>query len=95
MHQYASWGKNCEPKTGLVKVQTKPQHGKLSHYFVNAIVRMSRLNGPSDHCIGKTFKVFQVDYTSIPGFRGVDTFAIEVTFVNGVRDTDTYTVNVH
>ena len=93
MHQYGSWGRNCEPKGGVVKVLTKPQHGRLSSSQRTSIARTNRYNS-NDPCLGKPFKAFQVDYTSDANFRGTDTFKIERTLEDGRRDIDTYSVVV-
>jgi hypothetical protein len=95
---YHSWKpRDCSEKFGVVKVVTKPQHGKLTPSQVVDTVTISRLN-PSSPCIGTRQRGFRVDYTSDPGYRGVDSFVLEVTF--GRRRpltptvSDTYTVNV-
>lgn len=67
MFQYGSWGARCEPKRGVVKVLTKPQHGKLSAFQTTGIAKSNRYN-PNDPCLGKPFNAFQVDYTSHPNF---------------------------
>jgi hypothetical protein len=56
-------------------------------------MRNNRFN-PGDHCIGSELKGFRVDYTSQPGYRGVDSFFIEYTPAGRAAVIDSFTVNV-
>ncbi len=93
MHAYHSWGSGCVARTGVVKVLTKPQHGKLTTRIVDSKVPRHRTRGATA-CFGKPIKAFQVDYTSRRGFRGTDSFKLEATFGSGLREIDTYTITV-
>jgi hypothetical protein len=95
MHAYKSWDRNCASNSGVVRVITKPLHGKLSTRVVNAEIRSSRFSSRGrSRCQGTPIKAFQVEYRSVRGFRGVDTFTLEPTFGNGRQDTDIFTVTV-
>ena len=95
VHHYRSWGKNCEGNGGMVKLLTKPQHGKLTTRTVDSRIEINRFarDGKTE-CTGRPIKAFEVNYRSDPGFRGTDTFTIEMVTGRGSRDVDNYTVNV-
>jgi hypothetical protein len=93
MHLYKAWKRDCSPDDGVVKVVTKPQHGKLTPGRVDGRIRHNRFSA-NDPCIGKIIRGFQVEYRSVPGYRGMDRFVIEVTFGRRAPVTDTYTVTV-
>jgi hypothetical protein len=94
MATYRSWGKDCSSRYGMVKVIAKPAHGTLRPSDVAATIGTSRRNPErTAHCKGAPTTGFRVDYTSSPGFRGIDTFTIEFTFGRNV-DVDSYTVTV-
>jgi hypothetical protein len=93
MYVYMNWKRDCSPDLGIVKVLSKPQHGKLTPRRVDAPIGPSRFYGIT-HCHGKPTKGFQVHYTSVPGFRGIDRFAIEATYTNHAPEVDTFTVTV-
>lgn len=94
MYVYKSWKiADCTGYSGVVKALSKPQHGKLTPRSVSARIGVSRYLGRT-HCLGKAVPGFQVEYTSTPGFRGVDKFTIEVTFGDHAPEVDTFTVNV-
>src|SRR5208337_5581896 len=69
IHTYHSYNPDCSPKGGVVKVMTKPQHGKLTPIKDYSPPNRSRFY-TSDHCIGKVMHGFRVEYTSAPGYRG-------------------------
>jgi hypothetical protein len=91
---YRSWDKNCQSRFGVVKLLTKPQHGKLTTRIANGKIRNSRFLGGPDQCFGTPIKAFKIDYTSVKGFRGVDTFTVDITFGGGRRDIDVVTITV-
>jgi hypothetical protein len=91
---YRTWDKNCQSRFGIVKLVTKPQHGKLTTRIADGKIRNNRLLGGPDHCFGTPIKTFKIDYTSVKGFRGVDTFTVDITFGSGRRDIDVITVTV-
>lgn len=88
-----SWNRECVMNGGVVKVLIKPRHGKLTNRIVDTTVPPNR-TGMDNRCLGKPIKGFQVDYTSIPGFHGTDTFTLEVTSGGGKTFQDDYTVIV-
>jgi len=95
VHVYKAWKTDCSPNVGVVKLLSKPEHGRLETSAIDTTITMSRHNPQlTRHCIGKPVLGFQVDYTSNPGFRGVDQFKIEAIWG---RDTeiDTYTIKVN
>lgn len=94
MHVYRSWNENCQAKLGVVKVLAKPAHGKLTPTQVTTTISVSRYRPErTAHCIGKPTAGFRVDYTSAPGFHGIDNFTIQFDY--GHRpDIDNYTVKV-
>jgi hypothetical protein len=94
IHTYLSWNNDCSPNTGVVKVATRPQHGKLTPRKVTAVARQNRFSSYGTVCLGKSMPGFEVDYTSTPGYRGTDSFAIEVIYGNRNPILDTYTVTV-
>lgn len=94
VHTYLSWNDDCSPNTGVVKVATRPQHGKLTPSQVSAVARQNRFSTYGTVCLGKTMPGFRVTYTSAPGYRGTDSFAIEVIYGNRQPILDTYTVIV-
>jgi hypothetical protein len=93
VHLYKAWKSDCSADDGVVKVVTKPQHGRLTPSQVNGPIRHNRFRA-SDPCIGKIIRGFQVEYRSVPGYRGIDSFVIEVTFGKRAPITDTYTISV-
>jgi hypothetical protein len=93
MYEYGNWKSDCSSHGGIVKVLTKPQHGKLTPVRENVTIRASRF--PRDmSCYGKQIPGFVVYYTPQPGFVGFDTFAIEVTYPGHPPDIDTFSVDV-
>jgi hypothetical protein len=93
MYEYGNWKSDCSSHGGIVKVLTKPQHGKLTPVRENVTIRASRF--PRDmSCYGKQILGFVVYYTPQPQFVGFDTFAIEVTYPGHPPDVDTFSVNV-
>ena len=95
MHHYRSWGKNCEVNGGMVKLLTKPQHGKLTTRTVDSHIQINRFaRGGGTPCTGRPIKAFEVNYRSNPGYHGPDSFTIEMTTGSGKRDVDTYSVTV-
>jgi hypothetical protein len=93
MWRYSLYRAGCLPEGGVVKVLAKPQHGKLSSSREIITLRRDRFTSRTD-CIGKQLPGFVVHYTSVPGFRGTDTFQIELTHPRSGSDVDTFTVNV-
>ena len=94
IHTYLSWNNDCSPNSGVVKVATKPQHGKLTPRRITAVARHNRFSSYGTACLGKSMPGFEVDYTSVPGYRGMDSFAIEVIYGNRNPILDTYMVTV-
>jgi hypothetical protein len=77
---YMHWAKDCTSRSGIVRVVSKPQHGKLIPSVVDASIKQNRFNLSDTSCVGKTIKGFQVEYQSAPGYRGTDSFTIEATY---------------
>ena len=90
---YHSHNQDCSEKFGVIHLVTKPRHGKAVPSRDVSIMQSNRYNH-RDRCIGSALKGFRVDYTSVPGFRGVDSFVIEYTPAGRATLTDTFTVNV-
>jgi hypothetical protein len=93
MYTYHSWNQDCSPESGVVKVVTKPQHGKLTPIKDYSPPYRNRFQ-TSDPCLGKIMQGFRVEYTSAPGYRGTDSFVIEVTFAKRPAVIDTFTISV-
>jgi hypothetical protein len=93
VYSYHAHQRDCRETLGIIKVLTKPQHGRLTPNREVSTLKSNRFNS-ADACIGSQLNGFRVDYTSAPGYRGVDNFAIEYT--NGLRSTviDYFTVYV-
>jgi hypothetical protein len=95
MHAYQSHDdSDCAATVGVVKVLSKPSHGKITHHAVNSIIMFDHWGKLHTHCVGTPVRAFQVDYTPAPGFHGVDKFSLDVTWGRATHDIDTYTVNV-
>ncbi|HLZ01426.1 MAG TPA: hypothetical protein VKR55_04645 [Bradyrhizobium sp.] len=94
IHTYLSWNNDCSPNSGVVRVATKPQHGKLTPRRVTAVARRNRFSTYGTICLGRSMPGFEVDYTSARGYRGTDGFAIEVIYGSRKPILDTYTVTV-
>jgi hypothetical protein len=93
MYSYASWTKDCQPAHGVVKVLTKPRHGRLFPSKGNITVTRSRF-AEYAHCIGMKINGFKVEYRSTPGYHGTDSFTIEAAWGTANREVDHYTVTV-
>jgi len=94
VHTYMSWQtKDCTPNKGIVKLASKPQHGRAIPGEVDATIRHSRFRD-NDPCIGKPMKGFSVEYQSDDGYHGSDTFTIEATYGNRRPVIDLYNVTV-
>jgi hypothetical protein len=92
---YHSWNHaTCETASGVVRVLTKPSHGKVSNHVVDSTLKNNHYGQPIKSCPGVRIKAFEVDYTSAPGFHGTDSFILDVTWSTGSHDTDTYTITV-
>jgi hypothetical protein len=95
MWSYHSYDKDCHTGTGVVKVVSKPQHGVVSHHFTSAHVDYDHYGRViTNKCAGAPIKGFEVDYRSVRGFHGTDTFTLDVTWDWGAHVIDNYTVNV-
>jgi hypothetical protein len=96
MWSYHSHNKDCQTSYGLVKVVSKPQHGVVSHRLTNAHVDKDHYGRViTNKCAGAPIKGFEVDYRSVQGFHGTDTFTLDVTWNAGSkREIDNFTVNV-
>jgi hypothetical protein len=94
IHTYLAWNNDCSPDAGVVRVATKPQHGKLTPRKVTAVARQNRFSTYGTVCIGRTMPGFQVVYTSTLGYRGTDSFAIEVIYGGRSPIMDVYSVTV-
>jgi hypothetical protein len=90
VYTYHSWNPDCTNKGGIIKVLTKPQHGTVRHFSNTSAP--AAVNHPCSHIL---MEGFQVDYTSIPGFRSTDSFVLEVSFPNRPRWVDTFSVDVN
>lgn len=91
VYTYHAHNEDCSEAGGVIKVLTKPQHGKLRPSRDVSPMKRQRF-GP-DACAGKAMSGFRVDYTSTPGYRGVDSFVIEYTR-HGKTMLDSFSVNV-
>jgi hypothetical protein len=96
LHVYKSWKlSDCTSNKAVVRVLTKPQHGKLTPQEVETRIGTNRRDpGTITQCTGKPTTGFRVSYQSASGFRGADSFTIEVTFGNRVPELDSYTITV-
>jgi hypothetical protein len=91
-YTYHAHNRDCGAKFGIVKVVTKPQHGKLIPVRDVSTLKGNRFK-PTDPCIGSAIPGFRVEYTSTPGYVGIDSFVIEYT--TGKQDTlDSFTIHV-
>lgn len=92
---YHSWEPDsCSSLSAKINVVSKPAHGVLIPRVVSHTITTSRF-GTVRNCAGKPIKALQIEYKSVAGYRGTDTFTIDVTFGwEGRRDIDTYTVTV-
>ena len=79
----------CLSSSGLVKVLTKPQHGKLMPRVMDYVIPRR-----GQACGGKLIQAFVVHYTPDRAFRGNDRFSLDVTYGNGEREVDNYTISV-
>jgi hypothetical protein len=93
MYEYGNWRGGCSSYGGVVKVLSKPQHGKLTPKRATITIKSSRY-APGSKCIGKAIQGFVVHYISAPGFRGNDNFTIEVSYPPHPPSVDTFTVHV-
>ena len=90
---YRNHDSHCNDMPGIVKVVTKPAHGKISQH--SALSRIGAERFGSGRCAGQMSTGLEVSYHSIPGFRGTDTFTIEADWAgNNRRETDTFTIDV-
>jgi hypothetical protein len=94
MKVYHAWNRDCSAGAGVVKVVTKPQHGKLVSGTVASKISRNRLGG-RNQCLGKPILGFEVKYTSRAGFRGTDSFTIDVIYGSRAPITDSYIVSVY
>ena len=92
MHTYAAWTKDCLPHHGVVKVVTRPKHGKLVPRQAGIVATRGR-HASNAHCLPLKVNGFQVYYTPGRAFRGTDSFTIEVTW-GRLSEMDHYTVLV-
>jgi hypothetical protein len=94
MHNYASWDRDCSSQFGVVKLVSKPQHGRLITREVETVITVpNRFNGKAS-CMGKSMRVFSVDYKSNAGYRGFDSFTIDATYSKRRRVIDHYKISV-
>ena len=92
---YRSWKRDCSSNDGVVKLVDKPLNGTLKTSQVDSVIVLSRYDPEkTKHCVGQPIKGFRIDYTSNPGFRGVDRFKVEVTFGKRRPEIDTFRVTV-
>ena len=78
---YTAWKPQETPCTStfaVVKVATRPPHGKLSNHLIDTTIPASRLDG-SARCLGTPIKGLAVFYAPDRGFRGVDSFTLDVS----------------
>jgi hypothetical protein len=95
VHVYKSWKTDCSANVGIVKLVSKPSHGKLETSAIDSTIGLSRHDPDrTRHCVGKSVPGFRIDYTSEPGFRGTDNFTIQATWGSRRIEVDTYTINV-
>jgi hypothetical protein len=95
VHGYVHWNKNdCSSRTGIVRVVSKPRHGKLIPSEEDGTIRRNRFKPDDLTCVGKPIKVFKVYYQSDTGFHGQDRFTIEATYSKR-QVLDVYNVTVN
>ena len=95
MHAYQSQGdSDCAATSGVVKVLSKPSHGKITNHAVTSTIMFDHWGKLQTRCVGTRVRALQVDYTPAAGFHGVDKFSLGVTWGRATHDIDTYTVNV-
>jgi hypothetical protein len=98
LHDYTSWDRHtCKVNGGILKVLTKPQHGKLISQKTTRVftaVRDAQENFIQSKCTGKAYPAFVVYYRSAPEFRGVDSFSLQLTFGSGNSYVDDYNITV-
>ncbi|KIZ41287.1 MULTISPECIES: hypothetical protein [Rhodopseudomonas] len=89
---YHAHRRDCSEKAGVIRVVTKPQHGRLIPGREVSTLKRNRFN-PEDACVGAQLNGFRVNYRSEPGYRGEDSFVIEYTLPRR-SVTDYFTVIV-
>jgi hypothetical protein len=98
MHSYFGWDPNtCQPLSGVVKLLTKPKHGRLTTRQVDRAIYRSRFATGRFRsvCAGHALKAFAISYTSNPNFHGVDSFSVRATYGWQNRVViDTFTITV-
>ena len=93
MYEYGNVRENCAQQGGIIKVRTRPQHGKLSQR--SGVSTIGYVRFPEQAACGGTKVIgVHVYYVSDPGFHGTDHFSLEVIYPHHVVDVDTFTVNV-
>jgi hypothetical protein len=91
MWGYGNVQKDCSPERGIIKLQTRPKHGKVSKR--NGLIPIIFARFPEmAPCRGRLIDGVQVYYASDPGFHGADSFSIEVMYPGHPADIDTFTV---
>ena len=75
---YRSWDTNCAPTKGVVKLQTRPQHGRLTVKNINSVVPEIDFANVRTACAGKPSPGFQITYMPVPGYVGIDSFSVNV-----------------
>jgi hypothetical protein len=93
MWRYGNVKKDCSPEGGVVKVRSKPKHGKLTQQQGLVPITYARFPEMAP-CIGRVINGIVVSYTADPGFQGTDSFSIELLYQGHPTDVDTFTVNV-
>jgi hypothetical protein len=93
MWRYGNVQKDCSPEGGVIKVHTRPQHGKVTQQPGLTPITFARFPEMVP-CLGKIINGLHVYYVPDPGFRGTDSFSIEVIYPGHPTDIDAFTVNV-
>ncbi len=93
MYEYGNVQKDCSPEGGIIKVRTRPQHGKVTQQSGRSTIGYVRFPEQAA-CRGTTVTGVHVYYVSDPGFHGIDNFSLEVIYPHHATDIDTFTVHV-
>jgi hypothetical protein len=91
---YGNVQKDCSTEGGIIKVHTRPQHGKITQQPGLTVIGSWTRYPEQVPCRGKTTNGIHVYYVSDPNFHGTDSFSIEVIYPGHPTDIDTFTMNV-
>jgi hypothetical protein len=90
---YMTMDKRCrQVKRPTAMLTQKPRHGSVRMLTRKAAAVYGP--GPYAHCDGKVGKALAFEYTSAPGYRGRDAFAVRVRYSDGEIRHGRYEVDV-